>query len=444
MPKVTGNGKVYDFTVDAKFTKLSNGEPVTAANFKAAIDRIADPKMQSPALGFISDIVGSNTTPVTGVTAKGNHLIIRLTKPAPDFLARIAMPFFGAIPKNLAHDPNGVGAPPSAGPYYVASRTPAKAVLLKRNPFYKGKRPHNVDAISYSVGNSLESIRLRVDQASSDYAADGLPPPAWSELAQTYGVNKGRVFVKPALIISYLVFNHDRPIFKNNVALKRAINFAIDRKALLAQSGYLAGKRTDQLLPPGMAGFRDADIYPLKGPNVQYAKKLASGHTRDGKIVLYESNRGAAPLRAQILQFNLKQIGLDVEVKLFSRAVQFQKEGTRGEPFDIGDEGWQADYADPYDFINVLLYGADLQATNNNNKSFFNDPKYNKKMLDAALLSGPKRYTTYGLLDIDLMKNAAPIAARAAQNDRIFVSKRFGCFTYSNVYGVNIAASCLK
>jgi peptide/nickel transport system substrate-binding protein len=444
MPRVTGNGKVYDFTVNAGFTRLSNGERVTAANFKAALDRIADPKMNSPARSFITDIVGSNTSPVSGVTVRGNHLIIRLARPAPDFLARIAMPFFGAIPKNLVHDPNGVDTPPSAGPYYIASRTPAKAVILKRNPYYKGKRPHNVDAVSYTVGNSLEAIRLRVEQATSDYAADGLPPSAWSELGSKYGVNKGRVFVKAVLATSYYSFNHDRPIFKDNLPLKRAINFAIDRTALLAQSGYLAGKRTDQLLPPGLGGFRDADIYPLKGPNLKVANKLAAGHTRDGKIVLYAANRGAPVLRAQILQFNLKQIGLDVEVKLFARAVQFQKEGTRGEPFDIGDDGWQADYADPYDFVNILLYGGNLRPANNNNFSYFNDPKYNKKMVDAALLSGPKRLTTYGLLDIDLMKNAAPIAARAAGSDRIFVSNRFGCFTFSNVYGVNIAASCLK
>src|SRR5215211_3656601 len=45
-PKVSNGGKVYDFTVNAGFTKFSNGQPVTAANFKAAIDRDADPKMQ--------------------------------------------------------------------------------------------------------------------------------------------------------------------------------------------------------------------------------------------------------------------------------------------------------------------------------------------------------------------------------------------------------------
>src|SRR5256714_5615001 len=97
-PKVSNNGKTYDFNVKASFTKFSDGSAVTAANFKAAIDRDADPKMQSPAVPFFSDIVGSSSSPVSGVKVKGSHLVITLTHAAPDLLAPMAMPFFCAIP----------------------------------------------------------------------------------------------------------------------------------------------------------------------------------------------------------------------------------------------------------------------------------------------------------------------------------------------------------
>jgi hypothetical protein len=42
------------------------------------------------------------------------------------------------------------------------------------------------------------------------------------------------------------------------------------------------------------------------------------------------------------------------------------------------------------------------------------------------------------------MKNAVPWAPRANSNDRIFVSKNFGCFTYNNIYGNDLAAGCVK
>jgi len=447
-PKVSNNGKTYDFNVKAGFTKFSNGQAVTAANFKAAIDRDADPKMQSPAVPFFSDIVGSDKSPVSGVKVKGSHLVINLTKAAPDFLARMAMPFFCAIPTNLPHDPNGVLAPPSAGPYYIASRVPNQEIVIKRNPNYKGKRPHNVTQINYKVGNSLDAIYLRTQQGASDYAAAGIPPAAYAEAAQKYGINKGQFWVKPQIGVTYLAFNHDRPLFKGaqGTALKKAINYAIDRKAMLAQGGYLAGKRTDQILPPGMAGFRDANLYPLKGPDLSTAKKFASqAGVKDGtKVELYTSNRGSAPLVAQIIQFNLKQIGLDVDSHLFARAVQIEKEGTRGEPFDITTEGWIADYADPYDFINVLLSGENLHASNNNNVAYFNNATYNKQMRSASLLSGAARYKAYGNLDVAMMKNNPPWAARNNFNSRILLSNRVGCFTYNAIYSLDLAAICIK
>jgi ABC-type oligopeptide transport system substrate-binding subunit len=447
-PKVSNNGKTYDFTVNAGFTKFSNGQAVTAANFKAAIDRDADPKMQSPSLPFFSDIVGADKSPVSGVKVNGSHLVITLTKAAPDFLARMAMPFFCAIPTNLPHDPNGVLAPASAGPYYISDREPNKSITIKKNPNYKGKRPHNVNQINYIVGNSLDATYLRVQQGASDYAAGGIPPASYAEAAQKYGVNKGQFWVKPQLGTSYLAFNHDRPLFQGakGTALAKAINYAIDRVALLAQSGYLAGKRTDQILPPGLAGFRDANLYPLKGPDLATAKKwMTKTGVSDGTTVeYYTSNRGAAPLAAQIVQFNLKQIGLNVNSHLFARAVQIDKEGTRGEPFDITSEGWIADYADPYDFINVLLSGDSLHASNNNNVAYYNDPTYNKQMRSASLLAGAGRYKAYGNLDVSMFSKNPPWAARNNFNDRILVSGRVGCFTFNSTYSVDLAALCIK
>ncbi|MBA3841387.1 MAG: hypothetical protein H0X39_01995 [Actinobacteria bacterium] len=447
-PKVSNNGKTYDFTVNAGFTKFSDGSPVTAANFKAAIDRDADPKMQSPAVAFFSDIVGSSKSPVSGVKVKGNHLIINLTQNAPDFVARMAMPFFCAVPTNLPHDPNGVLAPPSAGPYYISEHTPNKSITVKRNPNYKGKRPHNLTQINYVIGNSQAATYLRAQQGATDYAAGGIPSASYAEAASKYGVNKAQFWVKPQLGVRYLAFNHDRPEFKGakGALLAKAVNYAIDRKAILAQGGYLGGKRTDQILPPGMAGFRDANLYPLKGADPTTAKKYAaqSGVASGTGIEYYTSSTAASAAVGQIVQYDLKQIGLNVNIHQFARAVQIDKEGTRGEPFDITSEGWIADYADPFDFINVLLDGGNLHASNNNNVAYFNDPAYNKQMNSAALLSGAPRYKAYSNLDVAMMHDNPPWAATSNFNDRILLSSKVGCFTFNATYSVDLAAICLK
>src|SRR5215217_3209329 len=445
LPKVSNGGKTYDFTVEVTNTRFApSGARVTAANFKAAFDRNADRAMNSPAIQFMDDVVGADGSPVSGVEVRGKHLIVELERPSPDFLARVAMPFFCAIPTNLPRDPNGVPTPPSAGPYYVADRTPNRTITIKRNPYYKGKRPHNVGEILYTVGNSQETIRLRVERGDSDYAAGGVPAPAYGDLAQKYGVNKSQFYVRPRLNTFYFALNNDRPIFKGNLRLRKAINFAIDRKAILAQNGYLAGKRTDQVLPPGMAGFRDADLYPLKAPNLKAARKWAQGSTRGGKLVYYAFNTAAAAAIAQIFAFDVKQIGLETEVNQFAGAVLGDKVATRGEPFDVALLGWTADYADPYAFMDVLLNGKNIGPSHNSNVSYFNNPAFNTKLDAAARIRGSGRYSAYGDLDVDISKNGAPWAAYSNFNTRIFVSKRVRCFTTSPVYQVNLAALCLK
>jgi peptide/nickel transport system substrate-binding protein len=441
-PRVSNQGKRYDFTVSVPWTKFYPGnQPVTAQSFKNAFDRIADPKMQSPGTQFTADVAGTQV--------KGNHFIVNLKKPAPDFLARIGMPFFCAIPNGLPHDPNGIEEPPMAGPYYIADWTKGKSLTMKRNPNYKGKRPHNLDGVNWVIGNSPDATQLRIQSGDADLG--GIPTAAYAGIAKQYGVNKGRFFVLPAMGTWYLGLNHDRPLFKQggkhgNVNLAKAINYALDRHALIIQRGAFSGRRTDQILPPLMPGFRAADLYPtIKPPNFAKAKELAKGHTGNGTAVLYTFAELYGPLWAQVVQFDLKQIGLDVKITPFPRNVQISKIQTRGEDFDIGINGWQADYADPFDFINVILYGPSLQAANNANISYFNDPEYNKKMEQAAALTGPARLKAYGDLDVDMMRNAAPIAPILNPNSRFFVSARLGCWTYQPVIGVpNLTALCRK
>jgi ABC-type transport system substrate-binding protein len=436
MPRVSSGGTVYDFNVAAGFTKFSNGEPVTAKSFARALERVMDPELNSPGLTFVSD--------VGKVAVKGSHLVVTLKQPAPDFVARMAMPFFAAVPTGLPVLQNGVLTPPSAGPYFIASRDVGRQIVLQRNPNYKGPRPHHLDRFVYTVGNPADATYLRVEKGESDYAATGIPPAQYADVAQRYGVNKGRLFVRPLLGIQYFALNTQRPIFKDNLPLRRAINFAIDRHAMALQAGYLAGRRTDQILPPGIDGFKDASLYPLQGANLAVAKRLAKGHTRDGKIVYYTSTSATNGAIAQVLQFNLKQIGLDVEVRPFPSAVLLAKMGTKGEAYDMGSHAWTADYADPYDFVNVLLDGTNIRDSNNVNFAYFDDPAYVKQIRQAARLSGDARSAAYAKLDQKIMWDAAPWAVRANMNNRIFVSKRVGCFTYNPIYAVSIAALCLK
>ena len=455
LPDVSADGKTYTFTVrdGFRFSPPSN-EPVTAASFKAALVRVLSPKMQSPGASFLSDIAGAEAfrngkaKSVSGIEVDGDTLTITLVDVAPDFLSRIAMPFFAAIPLSTPLNPAGEKQIPSAGPYYIEKWTPKRQLVLVRNPNYHGDRPANADRFVYTAGVNPAQGLLLIKQGTADYAADGLPPAAHSELGPKYGpgspaAKEGRqqYFVNPTLAFRYLGLNTSRPLF-SDVKLRQAVNFAIDRALLIRQLGAYAGRPTDQYLPYNLNGFTDAEIYPLDRPDVEKAKQLAAG-SKKGKAILYTCNASPCPETAQIIKANLKEIGIDVEIKQFERAIQFQKQGTKGEPFDIAFDGWHADLADPYDFINVLLDGTRIQKANNVNFSYFDDPVFTEKMHAAARLSGDERLRAYGELDVELARDAAPLVAWVNDNDRDFFSSRIGCQVYQPIYAMDLAALCV-
>src|SRR5439155_1400324 len=155
LPAISKDGRTYTFRIRSgfRFAPPSN-ERVTAATFRHTIERTLAEEHAWP---YGADIVGARAfaagraTHISGVSAHGNLLSITLAKPAGDFLTRISMPAFCPVPLSVRVSPNAsaTGPIPSAGPYYLASTTGDRAVLL-RNPNYHGSRPRRPARIVYT------------------------------------------------------------------------------------------------------------------------------------------------------------------------------------------------------------------------------------------------------------------------------------------------------
>ena len=445
MPRVSNGGKTYTITIKKGFL-FSNGAAVNAASFKRSFDRARNAKLQSPAQSFLDDVASVKTS--------GSHtLVITLKRVAPDFVPRISMPFFSAVPSSFPLDTEVDKGPMiSAGPYIIQEWNKKTSALAVRNPRWNNnKEPwkslgfaNNVDRITWGgIGGDLATHRLQCERNEADIC--GFPTAQAKELADKYGINKQRFKVDQDLLVWRVDMNNEQPLFRNNPQLRKAVLHALDRRFMTAQHGYLAGKRTDQFLPYGMGGFREADIYSLRGPNYAKARQLATGNLRGGKAVFYAFNRAQGPPVAQSVQFNLKQIGLDVEIKLFDRVVQNTKAATRGEAFDMTHEGWHADYPDPSNFINVLLDGRRLQPANNVNTSYFSGggvANFNAKLDKAYAASGSTRLNLYAALDRDIMANGAPTAPYISGTTRRFFGPNVGCYTSNGQVGTVLVSIC--
>jgi ABC-type transport system substrate-binding protein len=159
---------------------------------------------------------------------------------------------------------------------------------------------------------------------------------------------------------------------------------------------------------------------------------------------LYANSGRAGVASAQVFAFDLKQIGIDVEIKYFDGLSLVQKAGTRGEPFDVAWASWSLDYPDGASFFEPLLNGTNLRQTGNTNLSYFDDPETNVRIEAANRLTGEARSRAWAELDIDLMRTNPPWAPFIHAAGRAFISKSFGCFLTNPVYGVDLAAACKK
>jgi len=227
-PTRSADGKSYTFTIRPgfRFSPPSNA-PVTAQTFKFSIERALSPAIDAaPGRQFADDIVGvkayeaGKAKHISGIRVLGNTLTVRVTRATPDILSRLALPYFCAVPPGTPIAKKGVNSVPAAGPYYVASYTPGQGAVLRRNPNYRGSRPHALDEIDYSVGiGTAESVK-EVEAGTADFAArvNALTQAQRESLNARYGPGSAaaragdqRYFVHPMLSIETLFMNTSRP-----------------------------------------------------------------------------------------------------------------------------------------------------------------------------------------------------------------------------------------
>ena len=289
------------YTFDLKRTfRFHTGAAVTARSFADAFNRDADPgslrRDELHARDRRRRCGDEGRGPaISGVRVLAPYrLQIRLTKPLGDFTARLTMTFFCPVLPNTPIDPRGIDNPAGSGPYYVAERVVNQRIVLRRNPYYRGDRPANVDQIVWTVGHDPEAAWPRRTRSDRHCAQVGRPPGrAHRALAQKYGINRpdGQLLRRAGALVVYLAYNHDRPAFNGpgQIPLKKAINYALDRPALAGVFGYLGGKRTDRMFPPALE--RTDRFYSLTRPDPATARKwLVRAQRKPRELVIYTIN----------------------------------------------------------------------------------------------------------------------------------------------------------
>jgi peptide/nickel transport system substrate-binding protein len=320
--------------------------------------------------------------------------------------------------------------------------------VIRRNPFYGGSRPHHVDGFDVDLrAPSLDESIRRIERGEADWTTNLMPVFLAPQLGlvEKYGINRSRFFSQPGLTVRMLALNSARPLFRNNPALRKAVNFALDRRALQAiGGGPLAGRLTDQYIPPLVPGFRDGDVYPLERADLERARELARGNLRSGKAVFYTAD-GPPPLAvAQLAKQQLEEIGLELEIRPLpyhtGSAAYLDTLAKPGAEWDIALVVWTPNLPDAQAYLNLLL---DTRHIGGTNVARFTSAAYDRALRRAARVpQASQRQLTFGSLDVRLARDAAPLAALTVLNEPTFVSDRVDCIVLRPA--LVLTAVCLK
>ena len=322
LPQVSSNGTVYKLTL-RKGLKYSNGTAVKASDFRYAIER--NYKIDSPGVGFFSNIVGADSF---SKTKKGHingietndatgAITIRLTKPQGDFQNILATIFAAPVPQGTPAKDQSTHPIPSTGPYQIQSYKPNRQFVMTRNPNFKATDDvpaTNPDKIVVKIVEDDSAALQQVINGQGDYDFHPIPVDRLSEVQNKYGARL-KVYT-PANTYYFFMNFREKPF--DNLQVRKAVNYAIDRNALVRLYGGLA-RPTENILPPTYPQYKKHTLYPH---DLAKAKQLIQqAGVKGAKVTVWTSNRDTAKKPAVYLQDVLKQLGFKTQLKVIDASI---------------------------------------------------------------------------------------------------------------------------
>lgn len=451
LPKVSANGRVYTLVL-RKGLKYSNGQPVKASDFKAAVER--DFKLDSPGAGYFYDIVGADNAR----RAKGGHIsgivtddatgkiTITLKTPQGDFANVLASEFAAPVPANAPDSDTSTHPLPATGPYVIQSYAPNNQIVEVRNPHFHAARvggnvpAGNPDKVIWNIVGDNATALQRTEGGQDDWDPQPIPQATLAATEAKYG-DQLKIYTPPN---TYYFFMNTRVAPFDKLAVRRAVNYAIDRRALVAIYGGLA-RSTENILPPSYPSYSKHSLYPHDLARARALIRRA--HAVGAHVIVWNHDRGLDQKATEYLVKVLDSIGLRAKQRIVPSAVYWATIGNEATNAQIGFADWFQDYPHPLDWFDVLLNGERITKTYNNDYANFNDKAVNAEIDDLnkePIPTSPVN-SRWAALDRQIMLQApwAPFLNREF-TDFFNAKVDLGCYVNQVVYGFDYSTICMR
>jgi peptide/nickel transport system substrate-binding protein len=443
--KVADDGLTFTLTL-RKGIKFSDGSPITVDDVKWSLDRAKDPKE-----GIWNFILESVDT----VETKGDDtVILHLKHPDPTLAAGLATFNTGILPGKLVEKEAGANLdekakafaehPVGSGPFMFDSWQRGTQMVLKRNPHYwqmgaDGKPLPYLDEVDFPVIPD-DATRILKLQAGEVDGAELIPYARVAELKNDANLN---MELYPSTKVTFLTINV-RPKLKNgsdnpmaNVKFRQALNYAIDKAALIKIVTYDVGKPVISFMSsatPLVSGDGPAYAY-----DVEKAKALLKeSGVPEGTEVTCLALAGSADDTAILstIQQMWSQIGVKLNIEQVDNATRTAR--YRDGDFQMRTSLWTDDIADPSEITSYFAYFPNIESLHSGWQDKTVDKLYEDGQKEADVAKRTEMYKQIQKIYMDaapiifLYESPYPVALR--KNVKGFVQIPLGNNIFSGAY----------
>jgi dipeptide transport system substrate-binding protein len=454
--EVSPDGTVYTFSIrkNAKWQSNKNFKPTRNANADDVIFSIermwkeSHPyyKVTSSDHSYFNDM---NMPKLIKSVEKVDDYAVRITlnQPEAPFLANLAMEFAAIQSKEYADAMLKAGTPEKidqepigTGPFYLVQYQKDAIIRYKAFPDYYGGKA-KIDDLVFAITPDA-SVRWAKLQKGECHV---MPYPNPADLEAMRKDPNVTILDQPGLNVGYLAYNTTKKPF-DDVKVRKAINMAINKKAIIDAVYLSTGVAAKNPIPPSMWSYNDAVKDDPYDPEA--AKKLLAEAGYPNGL---ETDLWAMPVQrpynpnakriAELMQADLAKIGVKAEIKSFEWG-EYRKRMQAGE-HQMGMLGWTGDNGDPDNFLHTLLGCASAQGASGSNVAKFCYQPFDELVLKAKVVTDQKQRTELYSKAQAIFKEQAPwfTIAHAVQLKPIrkeVVDFKLSPFARHTFYGVDI------
>jgi peptide/nickel transport system substrate-binding protein len=406
------------------------GRKFVASDVKYSLERVCDPKTTTSGYWIFQDIVeGANAyfnrdsggvhRDVKGVSGfqavDDSTFVVHLTKPFAPFLEHLTTSFGYIIPhealekygKDFFQHPVGTGA------FCFDHWSPDQEIVLKRNPNYwqfdkDGNRLPLLDGVRFTFMKDDKTLFQNFERGAVDEDFT-LPTELFEQVVQpnktlTQNYEKKYVLQHVTAMNSFFIDILCTKSPLNNVAVRRALSFAVDRDQLCRYvlKGAPHGPATHGIVPPAFSDYPIDDVHGISfnTDSARHELELAGYPQGKGfptiKFSVYNEPK-MMQIAEAIMDMWKKNLGITVELQVMqtSQLLDASDDGK----LDMWLTRWYADYPEVENFLNLL--NGELIPKDPSMKSYPDNTRWNSNTFNnifdkaIATIDKPQRLKLY-------------------------------------------------